>query len=194
MCVFLGFCVFEDVQETEWEEKNSVGTCETVNNQEFVCFCMQAGFDEYCEESSNCAITSSSDKWQGFQLNHLRLRSIAYDSRHVLKNRKLKIRGVKKDVYASVTVSHSRLFIFPKRLAQSQSPLSYKTSKHYLMVSVPEASFSSWDWTTPVVGGSKFLVWTELPWALPPVPPGSTLVFLPQVRLLHIDFGLCKAH
>lgn len=113
MCVFLGFCVFEDVQETEWEEKNSVGTCETVNNQEFVCFCMQAGFDEYCEESSNCAITSSSDKWQGFQLNHLRLRSIAYDSRHVLKNRKLKIREVKKDVYASVTVSHSRLFIFP---------------------------------------------------------------------------------
>lgn len=49
------------------------------------------------------------------------------------------------------------------------------------MVSVPEASFSSRDWTTPVVGGSKFLVWTELPWALPPVPPGSTLVFLPQV-------------
>lgn len=88
----------------------------------------------------------------------------------------------------------SLFFLYPKRLAQSQSPLSYKTSKHYLMVSVPEASFSSRDWTTPVVGGSKFLVWTELPWALPPVPPGSTLVFLLQVRLLHIDFGLCEAH
>lgn len=71
---------------------------------------------------------------------------------------------------------------FLKRLTQSKSRLSYKTSKHYLMVSVPEASFSSRDWTTPVVRGTKFLVWTELPWTLPPVPPSSTLLFLPQVR------------